>query len=128
MQEPRGTFDRQAFADAVNMARKIRQLTWQEVADQSGISLCTLSRLSRGLMLSASTMAALVVWAELDANTFFSGQTVPACSLCGLPGSNGGSHKSLVDCVMALRTYVSTLERQVGEHMPALPTYAELAE
>jgi hypothetical protein len=109
-----GSFNRAAFAAAVNMARQIRCLTWSQVAEQSGVSLPTLSRLNRGFVLSADTMARLVVWAELDANTFFTGQTVPACSLCGMPGKDGGSHKSLIDCVMALRTYVAILE----QHMP----------
>jgi len=106
----RGTFNREAFYQAVNLTRNSRNLTWFEVAEQSGVSAATVSRLNHGEHLSVHTVAALIAWGGLDPRSFMAGGDA-ACAFCGEPGPGAGSHASLIDCVMALKARVAELER-----------------
>lgn len=110
----RGTFNRQAFAQAVTLVRNGRNLTWFEVAEQSGVSPAALSRLNHGEHLSVHTVAALIAWGGLDPRSFMAGGNA-ACAMCGEPGPGAGSHQSLIDCVMALKAHLAELERSVLE-------------
>lgn len=115
--QSRGTFNRAAFFEAVNLARKSRNLNWLQVSKECGVPTVTLSRLNTGKGLSVATVAALLAWAGLDARSFVNGGGVVVCSLCGEPGPGGSSHQSLIDCVMALRAHVVELStEQVNGH------------
>lgn len=67
---PKGTFDAEGFYDALDGARRTRNLTWKQVADQSGVSASTLTRMGQGKRPDVDSLAALVAWARLDADMF----------------------------------------------------------
>lgn len=107
----RGTFNRAAFAAAVDMVRVSRRMTWAEVSIEADVNPVALSRMSTGKNCGLNIIAALLNWSGLDARSFFNGAGPAVCALCGEPGPGGGSHQSLIDCVMALRGRVNELQR-----------------
>lgn len=65
-----GEFDGEAFYAALDAQRQARQITWKQVAKESGVSASTLTRLSQGRRPDVDSMAALLAWAGLNADTF----------------------------------------------------------
>ena len=66
----KGRFDAEAFYAALDAERRSRQQTWKRVAEEAQISASTLTRMSRGRRPDVDSMAALVAWSGLSADTF----------------------------------------------------------
>lgn len=64
-------FDNERFFAALDAARMSRGLNWKTVADESGVSPSTLTRIRQGRRPDIDSFAALTAWAALDANAFF---------------------------------------------------------
>ncbi len=56
--------------------RRSRQLTWKDVAAESGVSASTLTRLSQGRQPGVNSLAALTGWLGMSADHFMRGEPV----------------------------------------------------
>ena len=63
-------FDGEAFYAALDGVRRDRRCTWKQVALESGVSASTLTRMAQGRRPDVDSLAALVDWAGLSADTF----------------------------------------------------------
>ncbi len=63
-------FKGEAFFAALDSARTARRLNWKQVADQSGVSASTLTRMAQGKRPDVDSLAALVQWSGLSADPF----------------------------------------------------------
>jgi transcriptional regulator with XRE-family HTH domain len=63
-------FDGQAFYAALDAHRKAKELSWRQVADQTGVSATTLTRMAQGRLPDVEGLAALSAWAGLDTDAF----------------------------------------------------------
>ena len=63
-------FDVAALHAALDSQRRSRQLAWKEVADESGVSASTLTRLSQGRQPDVNSLAALTAWLGISADDF----------------------------------------------------------
>lgn len=68
--ETYGTFDAFRFYAALDRTRADRKLLWKDVAQQSGVSPSTLTRIAQGRRPDVDSLAALVTWAGLSADEF----------------------------------------------------------
>ncbi|MGE3303616.1 MAG: helix-turn-helix domain-containing protein [Hyphomonadaceae bacterium] len=62
------------FYKALDSARVARRLNWKQVAEASGVSASTLSRLAQGKRPDVDSLAALLGWAGLSGDTFVAGK------------------------------------------------------
>lgn len=69
----RGHFDAEGFYAALDAQRQGRNITWKKVADESGVSASTLTRLAQGKRPDVDSMASLISWSGLSADSFVSG-------------------------------------------------------
>lgn len=67
---PRGQFDVEAFYAALDSQRQSRRMNWKQVAQKSGVSASTLTRMAQGKRPDVDSMAALVAWSGLSADSF----------------------------------------------------------
>lgn len=67
----RGHFDADTFHSALDSVRSRKNLTWKKVAEQSGVSASTLTRMAQGRRPDVDSLAALASWSGLDVSTFF---------------------------------------------------------
>jgi transcriptional regulator with XRE-family HTH domain len=65
-----GEFNAEAFYAALDGQRQSRKITWKKVAEESGVSASTLTRLAQGRRPDVDSMAALLVWSGLSADFF----------------------------------------------------------
>jgi transcriptional regulator with XRE-family HTH domain len=65
-----GDFDAEGFYAALDGQRLGRRITWKKVAEESGISASTLTRLAQGRRPDVDSMAALILWSGLSADSF----------------------------------------------------------
>jgi transcriptional regulator with XRE-family HTH domain len=72
--DSRGSFDADAFFEALDAARIARKLNWKQVAEAAGVSASTLTRMSQGKRPDVDSLAALVAWSGLSADTFVVGR------------------------------------------------------
>ena len=63
-------FKGRAFYSALDSARTARNLNWKQVAEQSGVSASTLTRMAQGKRPDVDSLAALVQWSGLSADHF----------------------------------------------------------
>ena len=63
-------FRGEAFFAALDGARTARGLNWKQVAEQSGVSASTLTRMAQGKRPDVDSLAALVQWSGLSADPF----------------------------------------------------------
>ena len=63
-------FDAETFCAIVDQERKRWDLSWREVARETGLSPATLSRFQSERRVSLDTFCVLVTWAKLDANDY----------------------------------------------------------
>lgn len=63
-------FDAHGFYSALDAQRRSRNLTWKKVAEEAGVSASTLTRMAQGRRPDVDSMAALVAWSGLDADSF----------------------------------------------------------
>ena len=66
----RGSFNADAFYAALDGERQARQLSWRKVADESGVSASTLTRIAQGRRPDVDSLAALSAWSGLNVDTF----------------------------------------------------------
>ena len=66
----KGRFDADAFYAALDAERRSRQQTWKRVAEEAQVSASTLTRMAQGRRPDVDSMAALVAWSGLSADTF----------------------------------------------------------
>ena len=66
----RGEFDSEGFYEALDSQRQAREITWKTVAKESRVSASTLTRLAQGKRPDVDSMAALLSWSGLDADSF----------------------------------------------------------
>lgn len=64
-------FDSEAFYAALDGVRRSRDLTWRQVARETGVNASTLTRMARGSHPDLDTVASLAAWAALDPASFF---------------------------------------------------------
>ena len=69
----RARFDGDAFYAALDGERQARRCTWKRVADESGVSASTLTRISQGKRPDVDSLAALSAWSGLDVDRFVRG-------------------------------------------------------
>lgn len=67
----RGHFEAESFFSALDSQRQSQGLTWKKVAELSGVSASTLTRIAQGKHPDVDSLGALCDWAGLDANKFF---------------------------------------------------------
>jgi transcriptional regulator with XRE-family HTH domain len=63
-------FDIAAFYQALDSCRLAKRLNWKQVAEASGVSASTLSRLAQGKRPDVDSLAGLLNWASLSADAF----------------------------------------------------------
>ena len=63
-------FDLGSFHAALDAQRASKGLTWKDVAEQSGVSASTLTRMSQGKRPDVDGLALLLAWSGLDALQF----------------------------------------------------------
>lgn len=66
------TFNRAGFHAALDAARASRDITWKQVAAETGVTDSTFTRLKQGHLLDLPNFAALVDWLGMPADTFIS--------------------------------------------------------
>ena len=66
----RGRFDAEAFYSALDAERRSRKQTWKRVAEEAQVSASTLTRMAQGRRPDVDSLAALVSWSGLSADTF----------------------------------------------------------
>ena len=69
----RARFDGDAFYAALDGERQARKCTWRRVAEESGISASTLTRISQGKRPDVDSLAALSAWSGLKVDKFVKG-------------------------------------------------------
>ena len=66
----RGRFEAEAFYAALDAERRSRQCTWKQVAQEAQVSASTLTRMAQGRRPDVDSLAALVTWSGLSADSF----------------------------------------------------------
>ena len=74
----RGRFDADAFYAALDAERRSRRYTWKQVAEEARVSASTLTRMAQGRRPDVDSLAALVAWAGLSADTFVGSDEIRA--------------------------------------------------
>lgn len=67
---PKGQFDAEAFYSALDSQRQSRRINWKQVAEESGVSASTLTRMAQGRRPDVDSMAALAAWSGLSVDSF----------------------------------------------------------
>jgi transcriptional regulator with XRE-family HTH domain len=65
-----GSFDASAFYQALDSERQSRKLNWKQVAEASGVSASTLTRMAQGKRPDVDGLAALAAWSGLAVDDF----------------------------------------------------------
>lgn len=68
--DKKGWFDAGAFYEALDGARRARNLTWKQVAGESGVSASTLTRMGQGKRPDVDGLAALAAWSGLNTDDY----------------------------------------------------------
>lgn len=76
----RASFDADAFYAALDAVRATRKLNWRAVATEAQVSPSTMTRLAQGKRPDVDSLAALLDWADLDANAFVTRSTTKSDS------------------------------------------------
>lgn len=66
----KGQFDTEGFFAALDAHRLSKRLTWKQVAEESGLSASTLTRMAQGKRPDIDGLAALLKWSGLKAENF----------------------------------------------------------
>lgn len=73
----KASFNVSGFHAALDGQRAAKGLTWKDVADQSGVSASTLTRISQGKRPDVDGLALLLAWSGLDAAQFLPQANTP---------------------------------------------------
>src|SRR5262249_42638044 len=71
-------FDAAAFYAALDAAREARRINWKQVAAASKVSASTLTRLAQGRRPDVDSLAKLLAWSGLKAESFIRTDSSPA--------------------------------------------------
>ena len=63
-------FNVKMFQSALENVRVSQGLTWKQVAEKSGVSASTLTRISQGKRPDVDSLSALIRWSTLDSRRF----------------------------------------------------------
>ena len=74
----KGSFDNEKFYAALDSERTSRGLTWKQVAEESGVSASTLTRMAQGKRPDVDGLTALLAWGRLQADSFMVSSENPA--------------------------------------------------
>ena len=116
---PKSEFRLGAFHAALDSVRVARGLTWKNVADQSGVSASTLTRLSQGKRPDVDSLSALIHWSGLTADDYMppARSTVPSEPLAeitsvvyGDRSLSTGDRDAMIDIIRA--TYMRLRDRE----------------
>ena len=116
---PKAEFQLGAFHAALDSVRVARGLTWKNVADQSGVSASTLTRLSQGKRPDVDSLSALIRWSGLTADDYMppAPSTVPSEPLAeitsvvyGDRSLSTGDRDAMIDIIRA--TYIRLRDRE----------------
>ncbi|WP_417377273.1 helix-turn-helix domain-containing protein [Gimesia maris] len=66
----RGAFDGEGFFAVLDGHRISRELTWRQVAKESGVSASTLTRMAQGKRPDVDSLASLLAWSGESADSF----------------------------------------------------------
>lgn len=66
----KGWFDAAGFYEALEATRQARNVTWKQVAGESGVAASTLTRMAQGKRPDIDGLAALCAWSGLDADDY----------------------------------------------------------
>jgi transcriptional regulator with XRE-family HTH domain len=66
-------FNVESFYAALDSQRQSKKLTWKQVAEKSGVSASTLTRMAQGRRPDVDSLAALLDWSGLKAELFVQG-------------------------------------------------------
>jgi transcriptional regulator with XRE-family HTH domain len=70
-------FDVESFYAALDSQRQSQRLTWKQVAAKSEVSASTLTRMAQGKRPDVDSLAALLRWSGLKAESFVKGDLEP---------------------------------------------------
>lgn len=105
-------FDVKIFWIALDKLRISNGYTWKQVAEQSGVSASTLSRIAQGKRPDVDSLTALITWARFDSRRFV-----------GLNKGISHGNDSLVEISHQLRSDKS-LDPEAAETIEAMVTAA----
>ncbi|MBY0270334.1 MAG: helix-turn-helix domain-containing protein [Burkholderiales bacterium] len=77
MTENKRNFDGFAFYKALESTMLARNLTWKQVATETGVGASTLSRMTQGKLPDATSLASLAAWSGLNPADFVRGSSRP---------------------------------------------------
>jgi transcriptional regulator with XRE-family HTH domain len=72
----KGSFDNDKFYASLDAQRVARRLTWKQVAEESGVSASTLTRMSQGKRPDVDGLTALLAWGGLQSDSFMAASDV----------------------------------------------------
>lgn len=78
MAETRGKFNIESFYKALDSVRINREITWKQIAEESGVPASTLTRMSSGKRPDVDSLSALADWSGLNPIDFMSIQPTSA--------------------------------------------------
>lgn len=64
-------FDFNAFYTALDAQREAKNMSWRDVANETGVNASTLTRLGQGKSPDVENFLALIDWLGIDAKTFW---------------------------------------------------------
>lgn len=105
-------FDVKIFWTALDKSRITNSYTWKQVAEKSGVSASTLSRLSQGKRPDVDSLSALISWSGLDSRRFV-----------GFSSDNSNGNDRLTEITLHLRAD-KTLKPEAAETIEAMITAA----
>lgn len=73
-----GWFDAEGFYSALDAVRQARKLNWKQIANASGVSASTLTRMAQGKRPDVDGLAALAAWSGLNADDYIRSQEAKA--------------------------------------------------
>jgi len=71
------SFDVKKFYKNMNIVRESSDMTWTDVAAESGVSASTLTRIGQGRRPDVDSLAALLKWSNLCPIQYFTGPPAP---------------------------------------------------
>ncbi len=112
--------DLRSFVSALENRRVSEGLSWRQVAQHSGVSPSTLSRLQKGKQPDVNSFAALVRWLEVPAERFLGlpgppSHGAPASPLAALLGGQLATPKeaaALADLVQAAHRLIRMVDQR----------------
>lgn len=64
-------FDAEGFYAALDAHRRSKDIPWKKVAEKSGVSASTLTRMGQGKRPDVDSLAALATWSSIDVSKFY---------------------------------------------------------